>query len=544
MGVTYLNYPAGLFRPWDGTALAVAIVVAPILAIAGWWVTAYFTSPLRQYPGPGLAAWTNLWRLSVVRTGSYHVKIKELHDKYGAVVRIGPNTLDLDFPELIKTLYGTDGKWKKVRVVPLPLPANILAHTMSKTEFYHNNSAIIDGRVTYHLFSTTDQAEHARMKRPIVKYYSQSSVMGIEPLFDTLIGDFCHHLEKRFMTTSKPTACDLGEWIGFYSWDANGAASFSQRFGYMDEGCDYDGTISIADKALDYFAAVGQMPFLDFLLDKNPVMRIGPPNLANITRISLEHLVSRLQGKDPNYDPNVPDFLQHFIESKQAHPELVNDGIIMGYLLVNLLAGADTTAITIRAIFWHALHQPLVYRRLEQEILSGELSDVASYSSARALPYLEAVIHEAMRMHPGVCMLLERYVPDGGLDLPDGTHVPANVAVGINPYVIGRNKSIWGDDANTYRPERWLQNEDESDAAYKTRLRLYNASDLTFGGGSRVCIGRNLAHLEVYKIVATLIRRYEISLVDLNRPWKVTGSWFPRQRGLICHLKKRNQGSC
>ncbi|KAK2740859.1 benzoate 4-monooxygenase cytochrome p450 [Colletotrichum kahawae] len=487
-----LHYSAGLFQAWDGTALTVAIIIAPILIIVGWWVTAYLTSPLRKYPGPGLAAWTNLWRLSVVRTGSYHVKIKELHKKYGAVVRIGPNTLDLDFPELIKTLYGTDGKW-------------------SKTEFYHNNSAIIDGRITYHLFSTTDQAEHARMKRPIVKYYSQSSVMGIEPLFDTLIGDFCGHLEKRFMASSKPTACDLGEWIGFYSWDANGAASFSQRFGYMDEGCDYDGTISIADKALDYFAAVGQMPFLDFLLDKNPVMRIGPPNLANITRISLEHLVLRLQGKDPNYDPNVPDFLQHFLESKQTHPDLVNDGIIMGYLLVNLLAGADTTAITIRAIFWHALHQPVVYQRLEHEVLSAELSDIASYSSARALPYLEAVIREAMRMHPGVCMLLERYVPDGGLNLPDGTHIPANVGVGINPYVVGRNKSIWGDDADTYRPERWLQDDGESDAAYKTILRLYNASDLTFGCGSRVCIGRNLAHLEVYKIVATLIRRYEIS---------------------------------
>lgn len=47
--------------------------------------------------------------------GSYHVKIKELHEKYGPVVRIGPNTLDFDIPELIKTFYGTDGKWKKVR---------------------------------------------------------------------------------------------------------------------------------------------------------------------------------------------------------------------------------------------------------------------------------------------------------------------------------------------------------------------------------------------------------------------------------------------
>lgn len=66
----------------------------------------------------------------------------------------------------------------------------------------------------------------------------------------------------------------------------NGAASFSQRFGYMDTGRDHDKTIEIADKALDYFAAVGQMPFLDFLMDKNPVVRIGPPNLGNITRIA------------------------------------------------------------------------------------------------------------------------------------------------------------------------------------------------------------------------------------------------------------------
>ncbi|RSM12473.1 hypothetical protein CDV31_006314 [Fusarium ambrosium] len=514
------SYIEALIQGLDWKSLAIAIVVVPILSITAWWIVSYFTSPLRKYPGPTLAGWTNLWRLSVVRRGSYHVKIKELHNKYGPVVRIGPNTLDFDFPELIKTLYGTDGKWKK-------------------TEFYHNNSAVVNGKITYHLFSTTDQAEHARMKRPIVKYYSQSSVIRLEPLFDSLIGDFCGHLEKRFMSGTEPTECDLGEWVGFYSWDTNGAASFSQRFGYMDKGYDYDGTISIADKALDYFAAVGQMPFLDFLLDKNPVMRIGPPNLGNITRISLEHLISRLQGKDTNYNPKVPDFLQHFIESKETHPELVNDGIIMGYLLVNLLAGADTTAITIRAIFWYALHNPRAYKKLEEEILAADLADVASFSSARALPYLEACAREAMRMHPGVCMLLERYVPETGLKLPDGSFVPPGTAVGINPYVAGRNKGIWGDDADTYRPERWLQSEGETDAAYKERLRLYNAADLTFGGGSRVCIGRNLAQLELYKIVATLINKYEISLVDPEAPWVVTGSWFPRQKGLKCYLKKR-----
>lgn len=129
------------------------------------------------------------------------------------------------------------------------------------------------------------------------------------------------------------------------------------------------------------------MPFLDFLLDKNPIKRIGPPNLANITRISFEGLMGRLQGKDPNYNPKVPDFLQHFIEAKETHPDLVNEGVIMGYLLVNLLAGADTTAITIRAIFYYTLRNPAIYKKLEKEILSADLGDgIAKYSVARSLP--------------------------------------------------------------------------------------------------------------------------------------------------------------
>lgn len=167
----------------------------------------------------------------------------------------------------------------------------------------------------------------------------------------------------------------------------NGAATFSQRFGYMDTGRDHDQTIATADKALDYFAAVGQIPPLDFLLDKNPVVRIGPPNLANVTRIALEHLSSRSQGKDANVNGNVPDFLQHFLNAKNTHPDLVDDGIIMGYLLVNLLAGADTTAITIRGLFYYALRSPEVYQKLEKEVLAaGFAGKVAPYKEARALP--------------------------------------------------------------------------------------------------------------------------------------------------------------
>ena len=309
----------------------------------------------------------------------------------------------------------------------------------------------------------------------------------------------------------------------------------------MDAGCDFDKTIEIADKALDYFAAVGQMPWLDYVLDKNPVKRIGPPNLGNVTRIALESLIARSQGKDANFDPKTPDYLHHFLESKQANPDLVDDGKIMGYLLINLIAGADTTAITIRAIFHFCLRNPDAYERLVREVRAArfDTSEPVPYSAARQLPYLEAVVREGMRMHPGVGMLLERYVPQTGLTLPDGGFVPPGTAVGINPYVAGRNRSVYGDDADAFRPERWLRAEGESEDAHKARLQRMNAADLTFGAGSRICIGRHLATVEVYKIVASLVNRYDIELEDPNCELKVTCSWFPRQRGLMAKLKLR-----
>lgn len=169
------------------------------------------------------------------------------------------------------------------------------------------------------------------------------------------------------------------------SWDMVGAATFSRRFGYMDTGRDHDHSIATSEKMLDYFAAVGQIPFLDFLLDKNPVLRIGPPSLGNVTRIAFEHMIARLQGKDVNFNSNVPDFLQHFLDARDTYPDL-DDGMIMGFLLVNLLAGADTTAITIRALFYYALRSPEVYQKLEKEVLAAGFGKVAPYKEARALP--------------------------------------------------------------------------------------------------------------------------------------------------------------
>ncbi|ODA79240.1 hypothetical protein RJ55_04833 [Drechmeria coniospora] len=497
-----------LFAASHPGAALLGVSVTFVVALLGWCILSYVSSPLRKYPGPWLAGWTNLWRFALVVRKQYPWTIKRLHETYGPVVRIGPNTLDLDLPELAKTIYGTDGKWVKTR-------------------FYNVNSALVDGRIVYNIFSTTDRAEHARMKRPVAKFYSPGAVLAMEPLVDAVLSDLCRHLEARFIDNGNgDKECDLGSWIAYCAWDVVSATTFSEDFQYMAEG----------------LSLIGQIPWLDSLLDKNPVVRLGPPNLANATAIAVEHIARRTQGRDANYDPEVPDYLQHYLEAQRERPEAVRDEFVIQYVLVNLVAGADTTANTIRAILYFALRNRPVWERLCAEVRKAPWEGkVAPYNVAKGLPYLDAVVRESIRLHPGVSMLLERRVPPSGLVLPDGSFVPPGTEVGINPYVAGRNKSVYGDDADEFRPERWLPSDGETatSPSYEARLKRFNAADVAFGGGSHICMGRHFAFVEVYKMVATLLRHYDIALADPTKEWWVAGVWFPRQRGIICRLRRR-----
>jgi hypothetical protein len=135
------------------------------------------------------------------------------------------------------------------------------------------------------------------------------------------------------------------------------------------------------------FSAVGQVPFLDTILDKNPIVRFGPPNLGNVTGIALSHIANRKQGTDKNLDPNVPDFLQSFLDAQEAQPDVVHDGMILNYVFINLIAGADTTAITLRAVLYFLMRRPETLKKLQAEISQANFdTKIAPYTKARALP--------------------------------------------------------------------------------------------------------------------------------------------------------------
>ncbi|KAI6347078.1 hypothetical protein MCOR30_000395 [Pyricularia oryzae] len=497
------------------SAAAVATWAFVLLATcAAWNVLSCWRSPLRRYPGPFLARWTNLWRFYHTLRGDIHLVNLRAHQRYGPVVRTGPNQLDLDLPALVKTIYSSDGRFRK-------------------TDFYPPASTVVDGRVAYNLFSLRDPAEHARQKRPVAKHYSLAGTLALQPHVDDTIRLLRRSLDERYMGADGfGEGFDLGEWVKMYAWDVIGQVTFSKHFGYLSSGRDFDGHLWMSDRGADYLSSVSQIPWLDRIVDKNPIFPVGGATaLLGPTMKRLDDRYAGRDDRDPVQAAAQPDFLDRFLEVQRAQPDVVDRQRVLSYLSINMLAGADTTAITIKAVLYYALRTDGVWGRLvaaceEAGLAAGE---IASFAQARAVPYLEAVVREAMRLHPGVAMVLPRCVPHGGLGLPDGNVVPPGTSVGMNPFVLGRNRTVWGPDADDFRPERWLRADGETEEAFAVRLAGMNAADLTFGAGSRVCLGKHLGLLQAYKVVATLAVSYDLEMMEPEKEWWVRSAFFMRQ---------------
>jgi cytochrome P450 len=165
------------------------------------------------------------------------------------------------------------------------------------------------------------------------------------------------------------------------------------------------------------------------------------------------------------------------------------------------VAGSITTAAAIRYTLLALISTPAAYASLQKEIddnvASGRIStQIITDAEAQALPYLQAVICEGLRMWPPTTGLGSKQVPKGG-DVICGYRVPEGTQIAHNFSGVMRLKSIWGEDADVFRPERWL----EAGAEGEGRLKVMNSVvDLDFGSGKYQCLGKRIALMELNKI--------------------------------------------
>ncbi|CAE7177054.1 hypothetical protein PTNB73_03114 [Pyrenophora teres f. teres] len=484
--------------------LLVKAVGLGALFIISQYVLAYLQSPLKKIPGPFLAKFSDIWRF-LNHYGRTHIETqRKLHEQHGDIVRLGPNTVSVADESLIKTIYNTRG-------------------TFLKSDYY-------DGHIIQNIFSTRSNEFHSKSVRPVQKLYSLQNALQIESIMNDNLCTLCTQLETRFVEgANKGKTCDIADWISFFAYDFLGDMTWSKRIGFMEKGEDI-GDMFVhpkSERVMRYFSVVGQIPRLDKWLGKNPKW---PRSLykfddfAVAAGFSVERFMERMQN--PELGNGKKDFLNGFLEAKKKFPELVTDNEVIGYMIINVLGGADTLAIVIKAIFYHILKSPAAKARLVQELFAARLSYPAPYKAIEQLPYLDACIKEGLRMHPVVGHILERVVPTTGLTLSNGTTLPPGTIVGVNPWVIHYKESIFGAQPHMFRPERWMRDEKEEQAVYDARIKNMKEADMVFGGGNRICIGKPLALVEVYKVVATLFAKYEIELEDPNKEWDLHKQWF------------------
>lgn len=276
------------------------------------------------------------------------------------------------------------------------------------------------------------------------------------------------------------------------------------------------------------------MPWVHRLLKWNfLVMKFVRPTSVLASR-TIELL--QLRGKDEN--PH-RDYYAGFLEAQAKHPDLIDQERLVSYPIINIGAGADTVNITTRAIIYYTLKSKYVLAKVRKELDANITTYPPDYKTLSALPYLSAVIKEGFRMHPISSVPSERLVPETGLELPDGRRLPPGIKVSMTPWTMHFNKSIYGEDANCFRPERWLQDEKEDEDSYLRRLKAMRQSDLTFMVGSRACLGRHLAAVEVWKSIATLFGCLDMELARPNEEWVVQHHFFSTPSKMDVHIRWR-----
>ncbi|KGO43608.1 Cytochrome P450 [Penicillium expansum] len=489
----------------------------------------YLKPGVASIPGPLLAKITNLWRFIDVANGHAEVTLYNLHQKHGDYVRIGPNVVSVRNLDALKTIYGINKGYQK-------------------TNFYCVQQQLAKGRPTPTLFTTTDENFHAAIKRPVSSAYSMSTLTEFEPFVDKTIHTLFGKLDE-FVAEAK--VCDIAAWLQYYAFDVIGELTFSKPLGFLQRGGDIDGIIVALEHMLDYSGKIGQMPWLDYLFIKNPLKSLfGGGSTGAVARFARARLDERLNQNQKSTSPvanKKKDFLDRFLEAKNEHPNIVNDNQVFSYTISNMNAGSDTTAISLRAILYYTLKDPRASMKLHQELTialeESRISLPVSWKqSQEQLPYLDAVIKEALRLHPAVGLMLERVVPAEGLQLPGGgPFLPAGTIVGANPWIIHRSH-VFGENAESFVPERWLKMGTESEMSFQDRRQKMLRATFTFGAGPRTCIGKNISLLEIYKLIPSLFLRYKIQFDDPSAEWETVNAWFVRQKNMDVRLTYNKEG--
>ncbi|KAF9804687.1 hypothetical protein IEO21_09276 [Rhodonia placenta] len=459
-----------------------------------------FFSPLAGLPGPWYAAISDFWLTThVVRMQQCRI-VQDLFERYGPVVRVGPNKVVFCNASTMRSVY--------------------CVHKFDKSTYYkslltNNND---------HAMTTLPNAQHAVRRKAYAPHYTPNNLI----LFQSDLHDYSLKLVDILHNISGKSSVDCLNLFRHLNVDIIGCTVFGTRPG-----------------SLDNWALNMQDPLATAIYDfpKRGVLRSAVPTWAwnlvcripnhrwrqvcDSDRIMAQFVAGRLYEMRAKIqagpvtgateaEKEKVSLLQRMLQYRvftthacMADQDIISEG--MGHMV----AGVDTSSTTLSYFLWELSRRGDVVRRLQQE-LDDAMPDprvIPDISVLNKLTYLNAFVKEGLRIYGAAPSLLERVVTSTTMSSDDdnfdlmGYALPPGTIISTQAWSMHRDVDIFPS-PETFLPERWI--EVEGLEGEQERLMRMHQHMMPFGVGTRVCGGQNLAQMMLRIVIAALVRNFNV----------------------------------
>ncbi|TGO53175.1 hypothetical protein BCON_0128g00020 [Botryotinia convoluta] len=446
----------------------------PLAKFRGLWYSSCFSLPLAII---SVRRWEHQW-------------VDGLIEKYGrdAPIRVAPEMLLFPRPSALKEIY-----WDR--------------SLNEKSTFY--GTGLFGPR---NLFTSLSSVEHTPLRK----------ALGAAPW---AIGELRKDWEKGMddqillftkVMTEKANAgetVDLSDKVAEFAADIMTVFLFGQPWGFVKNSRDERDLLHHWRESLDFIGFAARFTFFrKYIINIPGVASWVLPEPSSKRGVGfLIHeadraITQREYEISQGLYPEKPDFLQHCLDARINNEPLTPLQKRSNMTLL-IQAGADTTGTTLGATIRFLATTPGCYAKALAQIREAESKNLLSTpiqdEEVRAhLPYLIGAVKEGMRLHPSVNNWLPRIVPPEG-KMISGIFVPGGTDITCHAMVVQRDPILFGPDPDYFRPERWMNGRD---------VELEHGMFL-FGVGPRVCLGKEIALMETYKLISEIVRRFDIEVL-------------------------------
>ncbi|KAL3475356.1 cytochrome P450 [Aspergillus californicus] len=397
-----------------------------------------------------------------------------LHEKYGPIIRVAPNGVTLAHPDAYTDIGEPRPEQNRRQFPKDPLwftPA--LGHPDS-------------------LGSAMTFAPRAlRVQEPFVQKYVNLLVTQLQDL----------------VKESKSSQVNMTPWFNYTTFDIFGDLGFGGLFDCLQHAKYHSWIAMLFDsfKAFGFFFAARQYPLIEFIL-----VRCVPPSMRKAQQDHYQQIVNKAQRR-LSWELQRPDIMSPLIDENGALK--LDAGELYSTFMVLTIAGSETTATALTGTLNYLVHTPESLRHLETEIRKFSSLEDITLDAVHNLQFLNAVLHEGLRLCSPVPWILPRLVPEGG-EVICGTWLPGGTFVSTKQYTLNRDPNLFHQ-STTFLPERWSKSSTSNPTScfFKDQRQVVQP----FNVGPHACIGQALAWAEMRLVLAKLVFAFDFAVIEGQR---------------------------